>query len=364
MVRRIGIVICVTTSVLALSVGAAVAGLRSETRTSYDRILDAVVVGGSTAAIAEVRNGDKVWRGSSGTTDMNGDQPPPPGASFRAGSITKSFTATVVLQLVGEGKLSLSDSVDRRLPGLLRDGGTITVKNLLQHTSGLPEYTTGLVDRDGIPKERYRTWSPKELVEKAEKLPRDFAPGARYEYSNTNYIVLGMLIEKVTGRSYGTEIEERILRPLGLTHTWLPGASPEMKGPHAHAYVAVKKNGGRGRVDITRFNPTIAGAAGEIISTAGDLNRFYRALLGGELLRPAQLKEMKQPGPSGEYGLGLEVTHLPCGTAYGHTGETPGYITASFISADGTRQVTLSTTPFSGDSEAAAKALLKSALCP
>ncbi|MGP3964072.1 serine hydrolase domain-containing protein [Nonomuraea sp. 3N208] len=348
---------------LALSAGAALADPRSGTRTPYNTILDAVVVGSSIAAVAEIRNGDKIWRGSSGLAEVNGDQPPPASANFRAGSITKSFTATVVLQLVGEGRLSLSDSVDHWLPGLVGDGSTITVKQLLQHTSGLPEYTTDMVDDAGVPKERYRTWSPRELAEKAGRLPREFPSGTRFQYSNTNYIVLGMLIEKVTGRPYGTEIEQRILQPLGLTRTWLPGASPEVKGPHAHGYVAVKKNGELTRVDVTRFNPTIAGAAGEIISTTGDLNRFYRALLGGKLLRPAQLKEMKDPGPSGDYGLGLEMTHLPCGTAYGHTGATPGYSTASFISADGTRQITLSTTPSSGDSGSAAKALLKSALC-
>ncbi|MET8861743.1 serine hydrolase domain-containing protein [Nonomuraea sp. NPDC004580] len=358
-----GIVICVITSILALTAGAALADRRSGTRTPYNTILDAVVGGGSTAAVAEVRNGDEIWAGSSGLAKANGDQPPPATANFRAGSITKSFTATVVLQLVGEGRLRLSDTIDHWLPGLLRDDSTITVRQLLQHTSGLPEYTTDMVDDAGIPKERYRTWSPRELVEKAERLPLEFRPGTRFQYSNTNYIVLGMLIEKVTGRPYATEIEQRILRPLDLARTWLPGASPEVQGPHAHGYVAVKKHGELTRVDVTRFNPTIAGAAGEIISTAGDLNRFYRALLGGKLLPPAQLKEMKHPGPSGDYGMGLEVTHLPCGTAYGHTGETPGYVTASLISADGTRQITLSTTPFSGDSGSAEKALLKSALC-
>ncbi|MGI5281903.1 serine hydrolase domain-containing protein [Nonomuraea polychroma] len=361
--RRIGIVICVIAFMLALSAGAALADPRSGTRTPYNTILDSVVVGGSTAAVAEVRNGDKTWQGSSGLAKANGDQPPPATANFRAGSITKTFTATVVLQLVGEGRLSLSDRVDHWLPGLLGDGSTITVKQLLQHTSGLPEYSADMVDDAGIPKERYRTWSPRELVEKAVRLPQDFPPGTRFEYSNTNYIVLGMLIEKVTGRPYGTEIEQRILRPLGLAHTSLPGASPEVKAPHAHGYAAVRKNGELTRVDVTGFNPTIAGAAGEIISNAGDLNWFFRALLGGKLLRPGQLKEMKTPGPSGDYGLGLEMKRLPCGTVYGHTGKTPGYVTASFISADGTRQITLSTTPFPGDSGSAARALVKSALC-
>jgi D-alanyl-D-alanine carboxypeptidase len=175
-----------------------------------------------------------------------------------------------------------------------------------------------LFDKAGIPKERYRSWTAKELVDRAGRLPREFPPGDRYSYSNTNYIVLGLLIERVTGRPYATEIRERILRPLGMGHTRVPGASPEVPGPHAHAYVPVTKGGRVVPVDVTRFNPTMAGAAGEIISTTEDLNRFYRALFQGRLLPSALLKEMKDPGMTKKaYGLGLEMAPLPCGTALG-----------------------------------------------
>ncbi|MER6583897.1 serine hydrolase domain-containing protein, partial [Nonomuraea sp. NPDC001023] len=291
-------------------------------------------------------------------------RPAPVDGRFRAGSVTKSFTATVVLQLVGEGRLRLSDSVEQWLPGLVDGGADITIRHLLQHTSGLPEYSTGMMDEAGIPKERYRTWSARELVERAEKLPRDFPPGSGYGYSNTNYIVLGMLIERVTGRPYATEVGERILRPLGLRHTRLPGASPEVHGPHAHAYVPVTRGGRVVPVDVTRFNPTMAGAAGEIVSTTADVNRFYRALFQGRLLPPGLLKEMKDPGTTGGYGLGLELAPLPCGAAFGHGGGAPGYLTVAFSSADGSRQVTLSITPFSGDPHQAAMTVLTSALCP
>ncbi|MER6004339.1 serine hydrolase domain-containing protein [Nonomuraea angiospora] len=284
---------------------------------------------------------------------------------FRVGSVTKSFTATVVLQLVNEGRLELSDSVEQWLPGLVNKGADTTIRHLLQHTSGLPEYTTDMFDKAGIPKERYRSWTAKELVDRAGRLPREFPPGDRYSYSNTNYIVLGMLIERVTGRPYATEIRERILRPLGMGHTRLPGASTEVPGPHAHAYVPVTKGGRVVPVDVTRFNPTIAGAAGEIISTTEDLNRFYRALFRGRLLPAALLKEMKDPGATKKtYGLGLEMAPLPCGTALGHGGGAPGYLTVAFSSADGARQVALSITSYSGDPEKAAVALLTSALCP
>ncbi|MFD0883589.1 serine hydrolase domain-containing protein [Streptosporangium algeriense] len=343
---------------------AAAADASPSGRPGLQAMLDKVVAGGAVAAIAEVRDGNKTWRAAGGKARMNSVQPAPVDGRFRAGSVTKSFTAAVVLQLVGEGELQLSDSVEQWLPKLVDKGDDITIRHLLQHTSGLPEYSTDMMDEAGIPKERYRTWSARELVEKAERLPRDFPPGSDYQYSNTNYIVLGMLIERITGRPYATEIRERILRPLGLRHTRVPGASPEVHGPHAHAYVPVTKGGKVVPVDVTRFNPTMAGAAGEIISTTGDINRFYRALFQGRLLRPGLLKEMRDPGTAGGYGLGLELAPLPCGTAFGHGGGAPGYLTVAFSSADGSRQVTLSITPFSGDPQQASMALLTSALCP
>ncbi|MFI6180504.1 serine hydrolase domain-containing protein [Nonomuraea sp. NPDC051191] len=366
--RRAGaaVLACLTVSLPATPAVTATAAAEASPsgRPSLQAMLDKVVAGGAVAAIAEVRDGDRTWRAASGKAKMNHAQPAPVDGRFRAGSVTKSFTATAVLQLVGEGKLHLSDSVEQWLPELVDKGADITIRHILQNTSGLPEYSTGMMDEAGIPKERYRTWSARELVERAEKLPRDFPPGSEYRYSNTNYIVLGMLIERVTGRPYATEIRERILRPLGLRHTRLPGASPEVYGPHAHGYVPVTRGGKVAPVDVTRFNPTMAGAAGEIISTTGDINRFYRALFQGKLLRPGLLKEMKDPGTTEGYGLGLELAPLPCGTAFGHGGGAPGYLTVAFNSADGSRQVTLSITPFSGDPHQAAKTLLTSALCP
>lgn len=356
------VVACLTVSLTAAPAVAAPAPADASPR--VQAMLDKIVAGGAVAAIAEVRDGDRTWRAAAGRARLKNARPAPVDGRFRAGSVTKSFTATVVLQLVGEGRLRLSDSVEQWLPGLVDGGADITIRHLLQHTSGLPEYSTGMMDEAGIPKERYRTWSARELVERAEKLPRDFPPGSGYGYSNTNYIVLGMLIERVTGRPYATEVGERILRPLGLRHTRLPGASPEVHGPHAHAYVPVTRGGRVVPVDVTRFNPTMAGAAGEIVSTTADVNRFYRALFQGRLLPPGLLKEMKDPGTTGGYGLGLELAPLPCGAAFGHGGGAPGYLTVAFSSADGSRQVTLSITPFSGDPHQAAMTVLTSALCP
>ncbi|GIH61241.1 serine hydrolase domain-containing protein [Microbispora siamensis] len=360
------VALCMIVSMPAALAAPAVAAVepRHNSRPGLQKLLDRIVAGGAVAAIAEVRDGSTTWRGASGRARIDRPQPARADGRFRAGSVTKSFTATVVLQLVGEGKLELSDSVEQWLPGLVGQGGTITVRNLLQHTSGIPEYATGLFDEDGVLKDRYRTWTARELVERAEEHPHEFPAGTRFGYSNTNYIVLGMLIERVTGRPYASEIRERILRPLGLGHTLLPGTSPEVPGAHPHAYVRVVEGGEVVPVDVTRFNATVAGAAGSIISTTADLNRFYRALLGGELLGPALLKEMKDPGGAMEYGLGLEVASLPCGVAYGHGGGTNGYSTVAFSSPDGTRQLALSMTPYSDDRKRAAMALLTSALCP
>lgn len=357
-INRIGLVLSLTTSMVVAPVGGAMAA--TPAGEPFQKALDAIVTSGSVAAIGEIRNGDKVWRGSSGTATVGGRRPATVDGRFRAGSVTKSFTATVVLQLVGEGRLSLDDSVERWLPGLVAESDDITIRHLLQHRSGLPEYGEDLFAESGLPKERYRTWKAKELVAMAERRPHGFRPGARYEYSNTNYIVLGMIIEKATGRPYGSEITERVLRPLGLKHTWLPGASTRVKGLHPHAYVAV----GKKPVDVTTLNPTMAGAAGSIISTTADLNTFFRALLGGKLLPPAQLKAMTDAGTTKEYGLGLEVVPLPCGTAYGHGGGIVGYLTVSYTSADGSRQVSLAMTPLKGDPKVAVTALLTKALCP
>ncbi|MER6375463.1 serine hydrolase domain-containing protein, partial [Streptomyces mirabilis] len=341
--------------------------------TALQAALDRVTATGAVGAVAEVRQGGAVWRGSSGKSRLNGRQAAPVDGRFRAGSVTKTFTATVVLQLVGEGRLRLSDTAERWLPGLVPapGGDKITVRELLQHASGLPEYTDGLLDGDA-PHDRFRTWTPAELVRRAVKdgdrnRPLLFPPGTDHHYSNTDYIVLGMIIEKVTGRSYRTEIDQRIIRPLALRDTRLPGSSPFLTGPHSHGYEPVEKEDGTlVPVDYTTVNMSIAGAAGEIISTTADLDHFFRTLLSGGLLRPAELHEMTADTSGDGWGLGLEMATLPCGTIVGHGGGTPGYRTISFHTLDGTRQVTVDWTDWGTDADAspAALALMTAALCP
>jgi D-alanyl-D-alanine carboxypeptidase len=172
-----------------------------------------------------------------------------------------------------------------------------------------------------------------------------------------------MVIEKVTGQTYAKQIERRILRPLHLSNTELPGTVPWVSGPHGHVYVPAGQNVPARAVDVTVMNPSMAGAAGEIISTTADLNRFYRALAEGRLLGPAQLDDMIDPRGTG-FGLGLEVADLPCGRVIGHGGGGPGFLGLSFITADGTRQITLATAPWDGDPQPAVLAMMTKVLCP
>ncbi|MFD0345736.1 serine hydrolase domain-containing protein [Kitasatospora aburaviensis] len=165
--------------------------------------------------------------------------------------------------------------------------------------------------------------------------PAYFDPGKGWHYSNTNYIIAGMLIERLTGRSWAQEVERRIIRPLGLSGTSMPIDSPFVPGPHAHGYYKLAD----GPADTTLLNPSMAGSAGAGVSTTADLTRFISALLGGRLLGPAELAEMKRVSPSGQaYGLGLQRTPTACGEFWGHGGGIPGYTTLLYGASDGKRQ--------------------------
>ncbi|MFD6988794.1 serine hydrolase domain-containing protein [Streptomyces sp. NPDC059943] len=301
---------------------------------------------------------------------------------FRIASATKTYVSTVVLQLVGEGRLSLDDTVEDRLPGVVsgngNDGAKITVRQLLNHTSGLFNYTAdfpALASAEAYEAGRYTTWTDSELVGIAMRHAPDFEPGAKWSYSNTNYTLAGMIIEKVTGHSWQQEVTKRVIRPLGLRNTLAPTTSPRIPGSHMKGYSAFGE-GGRG-IDITAFNPSGAGAAGAMISDTGDMTRFYRALLGGRLLKPAQLTEMRTTvrateldpvWPGARYGLGLMESPLTCGgTYYGHAGDLPGYSTRDGVSADGRSVVVLEATGDGSTSdlstEQAKNALIDQQLC-
>jgi len=287
-----------------------------------------------------------------------------PDAYFRIGSVTKTFVATVILQLVDEQRVRLDDPIERYLPGVVPDGERITVRQVLDHTSGIYDYAhdPGWSTNRWRGDDRFRHYEPAQLLEVAFSHPPYFEPGAGWHYSNTNYIVAGLLIERVTGRSYGEEIVRRIIRPLRLVHTSLPGDRPGLPEPHAPGYTSVDGK----LVDATRMNPSLDWAAGEMISTTADVNRFFEALFAARLTSKTALAEMRRYVPATDlfdYGLGLQRFRLPCGTtAEGHSGEILGYTTYSTHA--GATHTTLSYNPLpGGDPSSAVIALFTAIHC-
>ncbi|KOV79624.1 peptidase [Streptomyces sp. NRRL WC-3618] len=270
------------------------------------------------------------WTEASGTADLGTGRRMNAADRLRAGSVTKSFTATVVLQLVAEHRIGLDDPVDRHLPDLIDapgyDGRRITVRQLLQHTSGLPDYLEA-PEWEHFEQLRYRHFEPRELVARALELPR---PQGSWHYATTNYLVLGMIVREVTGRSPEAEISRRIINPLGLHGTYWPGDATRLQGPHSRSYFTDTE--GR-RVDGTDWNMTFGGVGGALVSTPADLTRFAAALFDGRLLPRAQLAQMRRTvaadpdrlWPGARYGLGLISSPLSCGgTWWGHGGTVPG----------------------------------------
>ncbi|MFJ7497649.1 serine hydrolase domain-containing protein [Streptomyces sp. NPDC097727] len=314
-----------------------------------------------------------------GVAEAGTDRPVPRNGYFRMASTGKALVATVVLQLVDERKLALDDTVDRWLPGVVdgngNDGRRITIRQLLQHTSGihddeLPGYTTP----QEYDERRYDTYTPQQIVALAMRHRPD-PPGTGWSYSNTGYALLDMIIEKVTDRPWRQEVEDRVLKPLGMDHTYLPGSTPTLRRPHANGYQIFPSGE---RVDVTKV---ILPDPGGYVSTTADVNRFFQALLGGELLPQARMAEMQDTvpvddtiqvfWPHGRYGLGLVNRPLSCGGSYwSHEGGDGGYITLNGATDDGSRAVTVSMSTALGGSpdnalrqERAASNLVDHALC-
>ncbi|SOD84156.1 serine hydrolase [Streptomyces sp. Ag109_G2-15] len=295
---------------------------------------------GVPAALASVQDRDGRTRTyTAGVGDLATGAKVPRDGQVRIGSNTKTFTAVVVLQLVGEGRIGLDAPVDTYLPGLLRgdgiDGRGITVRQLLQHTSGLPNYSEYLSDD-------IRSYDPRELLDLALQHKADFVPGTKWAYSNTNYLVAGLIVQKVTGRPLAGEIDRRVIGRIGLRHTYFP-APGEVTIRERHPRGYYQDSAGAPLVDATEWDPSWAWAAGQMVSTDSDLNRFFTALLAGRLLPKAQLDQMRTtvpasyPFPAGaRYGLGLVSTPLSCGGVYwGHGGSMTGYETRGGATEDG-----------------------------
>jgi D-alanyl-D-alanine carboxypeptidase len=302
-------------------------------RTSVKQAMRDTLQLGYPGILAKTSEGEKTWGYAAGVADLRTKKPMKTDFRFRIGSVTKTFTATVILQLAGENQLNLDDSIEKWLPGVIQgtgyDAKQITIRQMLNHTSGIAEYSKSKEADFTNPKRVYTT---EELVKIGLSAPPDFAPGKGWSYSNTGYVLLGMLIEKVTGNSYAEEIENRIIEPLELSNTFLPGNSSIIPGnKHARGYVQQEE--GSELKDVTHFNPSIASSAGDMISTADDLNKFFSYLLGGKLLKEQQLKQMLTTIPTGKggingYGLGIYEIKLPNDISiWGHTGGIPGFDT-------------------------------------
>ena len=283
--------------------------------------------------IGMVRNGDAAAYAHAGESDMFAHVPADPRAPFRIGSNTKQFTSTVLLQLEAEGKLSLDETVDKWLPGVVNkngnDGKNITIRALLNHSSRIPDFINAATKyaymADVNPDQPH---DPRQLVDQALEQKPLSEPG----YSNTNYVLAGLIIKAVTGNDAATEVRDRIIDRLGLTHTTFPTDDSKLPAGFLHGYEWIR--------DISFSNtPQLFGPAGAMVSTLDDLAEFDRALFSGRLLPPAQLRELETVGDLPTYALGVGRVDTPdCGTVYTFTGEVLGYSNTWITSPDGQRQ--------------------------
>ncbi|GGT03246.1 MULTISPECIES: serine hydrolase domain-containing protein [Streptomyces] len=293
------------------------------------------------------------WVGTAGVRRLGDPGAPPVDGHYRIGSNTKTFTAVLVLQLVAEGRVGLDSPAASCLPEFGLDP-RITVRMLLQHTSGVFNHT-GEYGADGkvaagIPSTisgrewvegRFTTHRPEDLVRLALSKPARFEPGTGWSYSNTNYVLARLLVERVGGRSCAEQTQERIIGPLGLTGTIVPGTDPEVPAPHAHGYYRYEDASREVTVDVTRQNPSWISAGGDMVSTTRDLHRFVSALARGELLPAPLLSEMCTPHPESGFGLGIRVQETGAGgTVLFHNGGHSGHAALMYGTPDGRRTLT------------------------
>ncbi|WP_328782739.1 beta-lactamase family protein [Streptomyces canus] len=372
--------VVVATTAVALTAGfaapAMAAGAGDGGHDATRKAVRAAVKDGVPGVTLTAKDGGSTWSTTAGVGNLKTQAPRSADDRYRVGSITKTFVSTVLLQLEAEGRLSLDDTVEKWLPGVVHgnghDGSRITVRQLLNHTSGIFNYTAdGTFGRtyflkDGFFEHRYDTNTPEQLVAVAMAHQPDFAPGTSWNYSNTNYVVAGMVIQKVTGRSYGEEIRHRIIDPLHLTATSVPGTRVTVPQPSSRAYSKLARTATGPTYDVTRLNPSLASSAGEMISDSADLDRFYAALLKGRLLPPEQLKEMKttvavEGIPNAGYGLGLMDRKLSCGVhVWGHDGGIHGSSSVAVTTADGRHSVAFN---FNGDWSGDTDAVVEAEFC-
>ena len=368
--RRRGVVVAAIAAVavagIAVNSAASADALKEKSTPVHDKSLQAgleelVKDGTLPGALMSVRNRDgRVVNYTAGVGDIRTKSKVPTDGYVRIASSTKMFTAVAILQLAGEGKLALDDTVEKILPGVVRgtgdgaavDGRNITIRRLLNHTSGMTQ-AMPLMPRGILPiKDRY--FDAREVLDAALTQAPAVAPGQdrAFKYSNAGYVLLGLVAQKVAGRPLAEVITDQIINRIGLKETYYPGPGDrEIRAPHPRGYLPPTDDEGKeipGKlIDITRLDPSIAGAAGQMIATPSDVNKFLVALQTGRLLKPREMAEMRQTVdasailPGWRYGLGLTEIALSCGgVVYGHGGDVDGFQSRSAITSDG-RAVTL-----------------------
>ncbi|MCQ9181268.1 beta-lactamase family protein [Streptomyces sp. IBSBF 2953] len=332
--------------------------------------LNAAMAEGAPGAMARFTGPDGVQVRTVGVRDRDSGAAMDVRARFRIGSVSKTFSSVVLLQLVQEGRLELDAPVNRYLPGLLPDD-RITVRHLLTHRSGLADYTDAMFEHTvpGFEAVRNRVFSYRELVDLSLSEPRTTEPGVAYKYSNTNFVVVGMLIERITGTPVAKEYRRRIIKPLGLRDTSYVHPDVRIAGLHARGYLHPDEAGAP-LVDSTEQTVSWAQSAGAIISSPADLNTFMTALMRGRLLTPRMLEAMTTVTPTDAtgtrfYGLGLRRYDLSCGTqVFGHTGTVQGYYTYAFATRDGRRSLSaMANTSNKGSVNTALGGTLEAAFC-
>ncbi|MFB0629740.1 serine hydrolase domain-containing protein [Streptomyces sp. AB3(2024)] len=332
--------------------------------------LQNTLAAGAPGAMARISGVDGVQTKTAGVRDKVSGAAMDTDARFRIGSVTKTFSSVVLLQLVAEKKIELDQPVNHYLPGLLPDD-RITVRHLMTHRSGLSDYTNAMFNNTvpGFEAVRNKVFSYQELVQLSLNEPRTGEPGAAYSYSNTNFVVVGMLIEKATGNPVVKEYDRRIIKPLKLRNTSYVHPDTKIKGLHANGYLHPDEAGAP-LVDSTEQTVSWAQSAGAMISSAADLNTFTSALVTGRLLPPQMLDQMLTMTPTDAtntrfYGLGLRRYDLSCGTSvYGHTGTVQGFYTYAFSTRDGKRSLAaMANTSNRGAANTALGGTLEAAFC-
>jgi D-alanyl-D-alanine carboxypeptidase len=350
---RCSVPICILAAAAALSLLLATAGQAAQPTTdgAVQRGLERLVAarGGPPGAIATLHRVGRMTVLRAGRADVERRGKPRASDHMRIASVAKAFSGAVALQLVQQGRLGLDDTIGQRLPGLPAAWGPVTVRQMLNHTSGLPDYTQSrgfarqaeTKPRGYVPPARIIDWVRRDgLV---------FPPGSSYEYSNTDNIVVGLIAERVTGRSYGDLLRTLVFGPAGLEQTSFPTRRVSLPRPYIHGYLVAA---GQAPQDVTTsLSPSGAWASGAIVSTPTDLGAFIRAYLGRKFFGVDQQREQLRfvrgssspPGPgTNSAGLAIFRYRTRCGTVYGHTGNFPGYVQWAAATADGTRSVTTS----------------------